>query len=79
MVRLCDKSGRILFHLFLLFCYSFTVLMILLKEESIKSLPSTASLKNSSSDSGSDLNTAIRPRAIDNSCLVATSTIKVIS
>jgi hypothetical protein len=25
------------------------------------------------------LNTAIRPRAIDNSCLVATSTIKVIS
>ncbi|XP_046459200.1 ubiquitin carboxyl-terminal hydrolase 32-like isoform X2 [Daphnia pulex] len=46
------------------------------QDESIKSVPSSASLKNNSSDSGSDLNTVVRPRAIDNTCLVATSTIK---
>ena len=37
-----------------------------------------SSLKNSSSDSGSDLSTATRPRAIDNSGLVVTSHVKVL-
>lgn len=77
MVRLCGKSGRNI-HFANIFLTGLFIkdLLIILKDESIKSLPSNASLKNNSSDSG-DLNTAVRPRAIDNSCLVATSTLKV--
>ncbi|KZS03438.1 Uncharacterized protein APZ42_033875 [Daphnia magna] len=46
------------------------------QDDSSKNPPSNASLRNNPSDSGSDVGTVVRPRAIDNTCLVSTSTVK---
>ena len=52
--------------------------MISFKDDANKSNQSSVSLKNGSSDSSSDHSPTVRPRAIDNSSLVAASSVKVL-
>lgn len=65
-----------LFVYFILFAALFNIIFII-QDDSSKNPPSNASLRNNPSDSGSDVGTVVRPRAIDNTCLVSTSTVKV--
>ena len=69
-----ENLSNFLFLSLLLFLIYF-----ILQDNSNKSNQSSSSLKNGSSDSSSDHSTtAVRPRAIDNSSLVAPSSVKVL-